>query len=386
MVRADGGSLAEGGVEPQGVVEAFDEAEDGHAGLGLRGEAPAIRGLASEGGQDALATPALWRASPTGPIEGSRPSGSRLPLAPQAEGHGRAWRSPIRVGDRLARAGAAPRPPRSPPAPARRARQVGHGPAHDLAAPGVEHDRQVQEARGRRHEGDVRDPELAWCLGCEVAVHEVWGRSGLPVPARGRDGLSPRARSDPPRLAHQPGDALAPVPGTPRGQRGMDATAPWASPDPRWIVRLHLSGAASALTRADGSRRRQAWQPDPETPSPRAIVDIESKAWFALTNRKAPTAPRPSLGRSPARDPSRRAREDVALQPRLADPTARTGELLALGRRRPPSAAVGTSLLASRPPPSRSARAIPWRIACAEGSTSRARSSASRPARTSPTT
>ena len=37
---------------------------------------------------------------------------------------------------------------------------VGHGPAHDLAAPGVEHDCQIQEPGRRRYERDVGYPEL----------------------------------------------------------------------------------------------------------------------------------------------------------------------------------------------------------------------------------
>ena len=56
---ADGGSVAEGGVQPHRVVGAFDERDYGHAGLGLRGEAPPIQQLALEGGWDALATLAL---------------------------------------------------------------------------------------------------------------------------------------------------------------------------------------------------------------------------------------------------------------------------------------------------------------------------------------
>lgn len=38
-----------------GIVPALDEGEDGHAGLGLRAEAPPVEELAFEGGEEALA-------------------------------------------------------------------------------------------------------------------------------------------------------------------------------------------------------------------------------------------------------------------------------------------------------------------------------------------
>lgn len=52
---ADGGMVSEGRLQPHGVVEAFDEGGHGHAGPGLRGEAPTIQQLALEDGDEALA-------------------------------------------------------------------------------------------------------------------------------------------------------------------------------------------------------------------------------------------------------------------------------------------------------------------------------------------
>ncbi len=40
------------------------------------------------------------------------------------------------------------------------AKMIGHGPAHDATAEGIQHDGQVDEAGRGRHEGDVGDPEL----------------------------------------------------------------------------------------------------------------------------------------------------------------------------------------------------------------------------------
>jgi len=42
-------------VPPGGIVEAFDEAEAGHAGLDLRGKAASLEQFAFEGGKEALA-------------------------------------------------------------------------------------------------------------------------------------------------------------------------------------------------------------------------------------------------------------------------------------------------------------------------------------------
>ena len=52
---ADGRSIPEGGVPPGGIVEAFDEAEAGHARLDLGGEAAPLEQFAFEGGKEALA-------------------------------------------------------------------------------------------------------------------------------------------------------------------------------------------------------------------------------------------------------------------------------------------------------------------------------------------
>ena len=89
---------------------------------------------------------------------------------------------------------------------------VGHGPADDLAAPGIQHDRQVEEARGRGDEGNVADPKLVRRRGVEVAIHQVRRGADLLVSSRRDRSALTSARPDEASLAHQPGDPLAPVP------------------------------------------------------------------------------------------------------------------------------------------------------------------------------
>src|SRR3954453_5832454 len=52
---ANGRAIPQGGVPPGGIVEAFDEAEAGHARLDLRGKAVPLEQFAFEGGKEALA-------------------------------------------------------------------------------------------------------------------------------------------------------------------------------------------------------------------------------------------------------------------------------------------------------------------------------------------
>ena len=91
------------------------------------------------------------------------------------------------------------------------AQMIGHRPADDLAAPGIQHDGEVQKAACRRHEGDVRHPELVRPGGDEVPIDQIRGGSGFLCPPRGRRPGAPAAGADESGRAHQSGDALAPV-------------------------------------------------------------------------------------------------------------------------------------------------------------------------------
>jgi hypothetical protein len=91
------------------------------------------------------------------------------------------------------------------------AKMIGHRPADNLAAPGIENHCKEQESGCRRHEGDVGDPELIRAIGSEVAVHEIGRGTGLLV-APGRDRSMPLPTcTRQPRVSHQASDALAPV-------------------------------------------------------------------------------------------------------------------------------------------------------------------------------
>ena len=106
------------------------------------------------------------------------------------------------------------------------AQMVGHRPADDPAAPGIEHDGEVEEARGGRHEGDVGDPELVRASAREVAVHQVRRRAGVLVAPRRHRATAPVAGADQPGLAHQPGDPLAAVPLAPPRSSAWTRGAP----------------------------------------------------------------------------------------------------------------------------------------------------------------
>jgi hypothetical protein len=55
--------------------------------------------------------------------------------------------------------------------------QVGsHRPANNPAAPGVNHDGQVQEPSPRSDESDIRYPEFIRVAGSEVTLNQVGGR------------------------------------------------------------------------------------------------------------------------------------------------------------------------------------------------------------------
>ena len=59
------------------------------------------------------------------------------------------------------------------------AQMIRHRPTNDLPAPGVQHDREIQEPVRRRHEGDVGDPEFVPAHGGEIAIHQIRRRSRI---------------------------------------------------------------------------------------------------------------------------------------------------------------------------------------------------------------
>jgi hypothetical protein len=95
-----------------------------------------------------------------------------------------------------------------------------HGPADDAAAPGIEHDGEVQEAGPGRDVGDVRDPQPIGPGGGELPIDEIRCRLRRLVPDR-RSKLPP-ADALQLRGPHQAGDALATDVNPLSGQLGMD--------------------------------------------------------------------------------------------------------------------------------------------------------------------
>jgi len=53
---------------------------------------------------------------------------------------------------------------------------VGHGPADNTSAEGIQHDCQGQIPRIGRHVGDVCYPQLIGLLSSKIAFHKVWSR------------------------------------------------------------------------------------------------------------------------------------------------------------------------------------------------------------------
>src|ERR1700736_186645 len=82
-------------------------------------------------------------------------------------------------------------------------------------------DGEVQKAACRRHEGDVRHPELVRPGGDEVPIDQIRGGSGFLVPPRGRHPGAPPAGAAESGRAHQSSDALAPVLVSFRLERGL---------------------------------------------------------------------------------------------------------------------------------------------------------------------
>ncbi len=168
------------------VVPAFDELEHRDARLDLRAEAVAIKKLALERGEEALAHRVVVCVAD----RSHRWPHAGLPAA-FAEGDRGVLTALIGVMDHLAR----------PPLEQRHVEgledelgpQMGlHRPADDSAAPRVQHDREIEEARPRRDVGDVSDPETIRSRDDEVAGNQVRRGSRVTIAHCRERPLSPR--------------------------------------------------------------------------------------------------------------------------------------------------------------------------------------------------
>ena len=88
------------------------------------------------------------------------------------------------------------------------AQMVGHRPADDAATVHVEYDREIQKASPCRHVGDVSDPDLVWTVGFELAIDEIWRRSGVAIANRCDDAFTSRSAFNS-AFPHQSGNPLA---------------------------------------------------------------------------------------------------------------------------------------------------------------------------------
>ena len=92
-----------------------------------------------------------------------------------------------------------------------RAQVIGHRPADDLAAAGIQHDGEIEKASRRGDERDIGDPELVRPACLEVAVDQIGCRSARGIAARCYCPLAAMAGADQALLAHQAGNPFATV-------------------------------------------------------------------------------------------------------------------------------------------------------------------------------
>lgn len=194
--------VAEGRVPAARVVEAFDELDDRLAGLVVSLERRAADQLALECGEEALTHGVVVAVA-----DGShRRPDSRFPASPAELDRG-VLAALIGMMDHC------------------RGRSLHDGhverrrdercpqvccdsPTHDLAAPHVEHDGQIEEAHPRRNVRDVSDPQRIGPIGHELSVDQVGSRSRRAVTPR-RYGPFPPAHSCQAAVLHQSSYALA---------------------------------------------------------------------------------------------------------------------------------------------------------------------------------
>ena len=243
---------------------------------------------------------------------------------------------------------------------------IGHCPAHHPAAEHVEHDGEVQEPRHGRYVGDVGHPQPVRGRGLETTLDEVRRRAGLGISTRGARPLA-TAYSGQPRLAHHPSYALAAHRCALSGQFRVNPRRP-VRPTATFVNRPHT-----------GAQR---------------LVRL-------LTHRALTLAPRIEPARGDAEHPGHggdtklgliRSHEPVDLPGTVSRANQavafakmfRSSRSRRFSRRRRRSSSRSAVLGPSaRCPSSRSACTTQLRIACADGSNSRASSSGVRPARIS---
>ena len=363
-----GRAIAEGGMQPYWVVPAFDEAEAGHTRFCLGCEPAAIQQLAFERGKEALAHGVVIDVADRahrGPHAGF--------LAALTERQGRVLASLIAVMDHVARAAL----------PDRHFQRVhhqlgaqmsGHRPAHDFAAPGVQHHGEIEEPVGSGHEGDIGNPQLVRRRCREVAIHQVRRRPGVRVASRGCHATAATAGANQPGCTHQPRNALAAMLLPSGPQLGMHTRGAIG------LARARVNGPHPLQQRGVGNRvrRRRALPPGVEPGfghAEHACHGRDREAGLVRAHEfEDPDgiAPVSRANQAAARERISRSSRSCLFSRRSRANSSR-------------SAAASPSPFSSRRPSLRSACATHWQIDCAVGSNSRASSVGSRPARTNST-
>src|SRR5271170_7409081 len=243
-----------------------------------------------------------------------------------------------------------------------------HRPAHDPAAEGVEHDREIQESRPGRDVGDVSHPQ-AIRSGCdEVTIDQIGRWTCMAVTHCGGYPLAP-AHTDQACRVHQPRYALAPHLDALSLEFGVDARR---AIGPARVL-MNRSHPRAEFRVRPGARRRRPL-------TPRVVP--------AGGDFQHPTHPRnPVHGLIRAHEFERRDGTEpvsVANQAAAFDSISRSSRRTRFSRRKRASSWRSSLVSPSRRlPASRSACATQLRIDWAVGSNSFASSSGLRPARTS---
>src|SRR3954453_12911444 len=146
---ANGGAIPQGGVPPGGIVEAFDEAEAGHACLDLRSKAASLEQFAFEGGKEALAQGVIVSVpdrAHRGPYAGF--------LTALAESQRGILTALVRMMDHVSRPTLAEGHVQGVHNQLG-SQMVGHRPADDPAAPDIHDDCRIEEARRGRDVDEI---------------------------------------------------------------------------------------------------------------------------------------------------------------------------------------------------------------------------------------
>src|SRR6266540_5031879 len=91
----------------------------------------------------------------------------------------------------------------------RRSQVRSHGPSDDLATPHIEHNREIEEPHPRRHVSDIGNPQGVRPIGGEVPIDQIGSGSSRPVPSRRHRRLPP-TDSCQSGFFHQASDPLPP--------------------------------------------------------------------------------------------------------------------------------------------------------------------------------